>query len=391
MTLISLLTMVPTIFVVEPIQRCHHYYSNNTKHSYGVALAFTTNLPSRNKKSTSLYHSLLRESTIKHSTDLVADIHAMGPPVDLQYMCLKVGPNDDEPTSSGSASTTTISKSSRRHPPVILLHGLLGHKRNLASLGAALHAQIKKKRDIYAVDLRNHGDNTHDWRDHMSYSHMSMDVINFMNQNKIEKAVLIGHSMGGKLASSMALSHPERVQGLIVLDISPIRYTHKDTAWKSVQAIVDTLDNVDITKFDKKSELDLHLQESVEDPSLRAFILTSINSLKGRHNDDEDNNAHALQWNINIDAIVQQMNVLAGFDVCYHGSSDDASLQHLQYEGDAFFLNSPISRYIKHSHMETIKRHFPNFMLTTIKGVGHSLHTDSPEATVELLKKYLDR
>jgi pimeloyl-ACP methyl ester carboxylesterase len=338
----------------------------------------------------------------------------MGPPVDLQYMCLKVEhhnennnnnnnnsnsnnthDNDETITLSsrrraGGSGNSTTSRSSSRYPPVILLHGLLGQKRNLASLGAALYSQLKKKRDIYALDLRNHGDNTHDWRDEMSYSHMSLDVINFMDQNNIQNAVLIGHSMGGKLASSMALSHPERVQGLIVLDIAPVTYTDHDTAWKSVQDIVDTLEKVDVAKFDKKADLDSHLQKSVEDPSLRAFILTSIKSVKGDAGGPDGR--VLLQWKINIDAIVQQMNVLAGFDVCYHGSSDkESSLQHLQYNGDAFFVNSPISRYIKHSHMDTIKRYFPNFMLTTIKGVGHSLHTDSPEATVELLKKYLDR
>lgn len=296
----------------------------------------------------------------------------VGPPVDLQYMCLK------------NSSNNNHEDTSKQYPPVILLHGLLGQKRNLASLGASLHSQLKKKRDVYAVDLRNHGDNAHDWRDDMSYSHMALDIIHFMNQQNIQNAVLIGHSMGGKLAASLALSHPERVQGLIILDISPVTYTLKDTAWKAVQDIVDTLDQVDITNFEKKVDLDMHLRESVEDPSLRAFILTSIESVQGKRTTSK------LRWKINLDAIVQQMNVLAGFDVWFRSSSE-TSLQHLQYEGDVFFLNSSISRYIKHSHMDTISGYFPNFMLTTLKGVGHSLHTDSPEATVALLKKYLDR
>lgn len=44
-----------------------------------------------------------------------------------------------------------------RAPPVLLLHGLLGSKRNFASLGTSLAAQLQQKRRIYAVDLRNHG------------------------------------------------------------------------------------------------------------------------------------------------------------------------------------------------------------------------------------------
>ena len=42
-------------------------------------------------------------------------------------------------------------------PPVLFLHGLLGSKRNFASLGASLASQLDNKRRILAMDLRNHG------------------------------------------------------------------------------------------------------------------------------------------------------------------------------------------------------------------------------------------
>lgn len=76
--------------------------------------------------------------------------------------------------------------------PVILLHGLLGQKRNFATIGSSLALQLEHKRRIFAVDLRNHGDNT-DWRSEMSYSHMAEDVRLFMDNAGIEKAVLIGY------------------------------------------------------------------------------------------------------------------------------------------------------------------------------------------------------
>lgn len=46
--------------------------------------------------------------------------------------------------------------------------------------------------------------------------------------------------MGGKCAKAMALTHPERVSGLIVLDISPVRYTEEDPSWNAVQNIIKT-------------------------------------------------------------------------------------------------------------------------------------------------------
>ena len=50
---------------------------------------------------------------------------------------------------------TTVSLS--LEPPVLFLHGLLGSKRNFASLGASLASQLDNKRRILAMDLRNHG------------------------------------------------------------------------------------------------------------------------------------------------------------------------------------------------------------------------------------------
>jgi len=91
----------------------------------------------------------------------------LGQSVDLQYMCLKASDDGNE---------------NGNNPQVILLHGLLGQKRNLASLGSAFATQLELKRVIYAVDLRNLGDNTHDWRVEMSYSHMAHDVIAFIDK-----------------------------------------------------------------------------------------------------------------------------------------------------------------------------------------------------------------
>ena len=106
-------------------------------------------------------------------------------------------------------------------PPVLLLHGLLGSKRNFSTIGASLAAQLLKKRRIVGVDLRNHGENTHDWRDGMSYQEMALDVLHVMDREGLQQVVLVGHSVGGKVAQTLALLYPERIAGLVVLDIAP--------------------------------------------------------------------------------------------------------------------------------------------------------------------------
>ena len=107
--------------------------------------------------------------------------------------------------STASASSTSL----RSPPPVVFLHGLLGNKKNFASLARSLANQLRTPRRIFGIDLRNHGEsnNTNDggdddtnFRNDMSYPSMAADVVAFLDQLELSTVVLVGHSMGGKVA-----------------------------------------------------------------------------------------------------------------------------------------------------------------------------------------------
>jgi len=286
----------------------------------------------------------------------VRDVVDLGTPVDLKYIEF----NCDD------------SSQGEENEPVILLHGLLGQKRNFSSLASALSSQLKNKRNIYALDLRNHGDNHHDWRDEMSYSHMCHDVLAFINKLNLSKVILIGHSMGGKVAKSLALSQPDRIAGLVVLDIAPVRYGVNDPAWKAVKSIIDSLLDVNLEPGKTKRNIDMDLRASVEDPAIRAFVLTNL---------EEDRKEKKMRWKINIKSISSQLDVIAGFDVNQNemnndfvDSDEEMPLTPFLYEGDTFFINGGTSKFVKGSYMPVISQYFPNYMLTTIRGSGHWVH-----------------
>ena len=113
---------------------------------------------------------------------------------------------------------TSASPAANRKPPVIIVHGLLGQSRNFASIAQSLAAQLQFKRRILTVDLRNHGESGH--AESMSYTAQAQDLLAVMDREGMEEAVLIGHSMGGKVVKAAALLHPERVTGLVVMDIA---------------------------------------------------------------------------------------------------------------------------------------------------------------------------
>lgn len=293
------------------------------------------------------------------------------------------------------------------HPPVIFLHGLLGNKRNFASLASSLSTQIKQPRSIYALDLRNHGENTHDWRGTMSYSEMARDVLAFMDKVAVltghENAVIVGHSMGGKVAQALALMHPSRVAGLVVLDIAPVRYysdgdkaAGDGSGWKAVEEIVRSVASIDLEGggYATKRDVDAALRGgTLQDPALRAFVLTNLDQPRKIEEGEPP-----LRWKVHWDGIVDQLDSIAGFDVHDQAADDSVAEEESesekvlsQYEGDVFFIHGGASRFVRHSHMSTIAGFFPNHMLTTIRGVGHWVHAEAPDDTIALLKRYLDR
>jgi esterase len=78
------------------------------------------------------------------------------------------------------------------------------------------------KRDVYAVDLRNHGESPH--MSDTSYAGMAKDLVRFLDEQDIQSCAVLGHSMGGKTAMQLALSAPSRVTKLVVCDIAPVQY-----------------------------------------------------------------------------------------------------------------------------------------------------------------------
>lgn len=210
----------------------------------------------------------------------------------------------------------------------------------------------------------------------VTYPSMARDVVNFLKSQNIDNVILVGHSMGGKVAQALALLYPEYVEGLVVLDIAPVTYCREeDPHWRAVEDILRAVHGViEATEGTEttKREIDLELRKSIPDPALRAFVLTNYDT-------------RTNEWKIPIGTMVQELERIAGFDLKPEYDSSST------YDGDVFIINGGQSRFVRHSYMDQIASYFPNHMLTTIRGSGHWVHAEAPEDLVALLKRYLDR
>lgn len=284
--------------------------------------------------------------------------------------------------------------------PVIILHGLLGSSRNFVSWAQQLSESLEKPRKMYLVDLRNHGDSPH--MPKMDYISQAADVVRFMQHRGIERASVIGHSMGGKVASAVALLFPEKVEALGVLDIAPVPYEAEggtSGVWKEVNTLLNALRDMPAARppsssagssvsadgpllEDKKSaDAWLRDQGGVDDEALRAFALTNL---------AVDRAEKRVVWRIGIDTIFASLGVLGGFDIG-QGITEDASSLGLAYPGDAFFVAGSRSRFIRSSHLQEIAALFPRYKLASIKNAGHWVHAEDPQASQDMVRAFLDR
>ena len=240
-------------------------------------------------------------------------------------------------------------------PPVLLAHGLFGSGRNLGGLAR----RLAETRRVISVDMRNHGDSFHD-PDH-SYPALAADLARVIEAHG-GKADVLGHSMGGKAAMMLALTRPERVRRLLVMDIAPYAYGHSQTG------LVDAMQAVDLSGLRLRSDADARLAAHVSDPGVRAFLLQSL-----------DLKADPPRWKFNLDALREQMPLLVGWPEVAPGG----------FDGPALFLAGAESDYCRAPQAEAIRRHFPQAEIRVVEGAGHWLHADRPAEVAAAVEAFL--
>ena len=151
--------------------------------------------------------------------------------------------------------------------PVIILHGLFGSQNNWRTIARRLGEEYS----VFTPDLRNHGQSSH--HPIHSYASMADDVRALMDEEGLHQPFLIGHSMGGKTAMELALGTPERVKGLVVVDIAPT------SSSMDVDGYLDALLSMDLSLFVSRQEVDREMVKRIPDERTRQFLLTNITPL----------------------------------------------------------------------------------------------------------------
>jgi len=182
--------------------------------------------------------------------------------------------------------------------PVIILHGIFGISDNWVTIGR----RLAEKFEVFILDQRNHGQSPHS--DTFNYFSMVEDLYEFIEDHQLTNPILIGHSMGGKVAMNFALEHPHRVDKLIVVDMSvrhyPPRQQHMD--------VLNAMMSIDFDEIASRDEIEKIITGIVKSPKISQFVLKNMYRIGKTR----------LAWRLNVDSIYNNLeNVFEGVDSPY--------------------------------------------------------------------------
>lgn len=241
-------------------------------------------------------------------------------------------------------------------PPLVILHGLLGSSRNWTTAARDLAESF----DVYALDLRNHGKSP--WAQDCSFAAMADDVRSFLDRHRLERTLLVGHSLGGKVAMRLAADDPQLLDALVVVDIAPRDYApHFAEEFDAMAAL-------DVTKADRRSEVDAALSGSVPDWAHRQFLLTNLERAGGG----------GFRWTVNLEALRAALPELARNPL---GEGECVQARTL-------FLSGGKSDFVWPEDEATVGRYFLDYAWQMIPEAGHNVHVEARTEFVAAVRAF---
>lgn len=233
--------------------------------------------------------------------------------------------------------------------PFIILHGFLGMGDNWKTLARQF---AEDGYEVHLVDQRNHGKSFHDAQ--FNYTVMAQDLKKYCDDQNLDQIILLGHSMGGKIAMKFATMYPDKITKLIVADIAPKYYApHHQDILNSLNTLANTPE-----ALTSRGDADDFLKKHITDWGTRQFLLKNLYWKKDK----------TLGLRINLEVLSKKMEEIG------------ESLEENEiFLGKTLFLKGEKSNYITEGDKNIVNKHFPNSTLQTIKKAGHWLHAENPK------------
>ena len=238
--------------------------------------------------------------------------------------------------------------------PLVILHGLFGFSDNWQTHAKKFAEYFR----VILVDLRNHGHSP--WSEDFSYRLMSEDLEELAKDLNLNKFILLGHSMGGKVAMHYAQSHASRLEKLIIVDIGIKKYPmHHEHILAGMHAL-------DLEKLQSRSESEVILRRHIDSEGVIQFLLKNLYwKEKGQ-----------LAWRMNLPVLERQMEEIL------------AAVPDVEVRTTTLFIRGEMSNYILDDDWNDIENLFPDSDLCTIQNAGHWVHAEQPQVFIDAVLSF---
>lgn len=246
---------------------------------------------------------------------------------------------------------------SGKGPPLVVLHGLFGDSDNFRS--AALH--LERHMRVIRLDLPGHGHSP--WQSDLSFSAMAATVQTHLSKNNVTQYHLLGHSLGGKVAMTMAgNASGHHIGALVVVDIAPRLYPPHHLN------ILTALNALPLHEIKRRSDADEQLRVAIPDAGTRHFLLKSLYRTQNKH----------FAWRFDLQTLI----------------SEYEQLRHIppiseKIQTPTLFIKGGNSNYLTHQDEGPIKQYFEKPSFKEIGGTGHTPHAEKPAVFTKLVLDFL--
>ncbi|MCG6186695.1 alpha/beta fold hydrolase [Maribellus maritimus] len=245
--------------------------------------------------------------------------------------------------------------------PLVIIHGLYGSSDNWLNIGK----RLAERYTVYLIDQRNHGRSP--FSDEHTFDSMKEDLNLFFEKHGIEKATLLGHSMGGKTAMWFAADYPEKIEKLVIADIAPKDYMQlkEDSQFYLHQNILLAMQDIDFNEIEIRNDVEERLAEKIDDQRIRQFLLKNV---------AKDKKTKRYKWRINVEVLYENLDEIVS-GVNKNWLEDRIPITSYP----VIFIRGMKSRYILPEDEKLIKEIYPEATIVDISDAGHWLHAEQPE------------
>ncbi|BBM88881.1 esterase YbfF [Spirochaetota bacterium] len=324
-------------------------------------------------------------------------------------------------------SKKTTPNHKRRPLSLLFLHGYFASHTNMIGILGYFRELYKQKHvHFYLIDIRNHGHSPHN--DNTSYEAMAEDIEAIIKLENLHDTVLIGHSMGGKIAMTIATRERISIKKLIIGDIAPCKYAQAHS-----EQHIARLSKLRLSDFSSRSAVNEHLAQTMPNATLRNFFLKNLRhktsftsnsqeqvSQPSTHftnsqeltsqthlansrepNDLTSQTSHTSQTStepVKMPTQSSQLYWQCNFPILYKKRSEiikavpppKKPLSSYIKNLPVLFMRGETSPYLDAQAQKTLPMYFPAYILKTLPNTGHWLHYEQPEKFAQTSHAFIE-